>query len=139
LPHEARAVVNFRILPGDSIASVLRHVRDTVGPGIRVIPVGGSNAEPSPESDAGAPTFRLLQTTLAQTFPRIVVSPNLLAGGTDTKHYLPLGRDIDRFLPIRVKPGDLERIHGTNERVGIESYGEAVRFYAQLLRNGAGG
>ncbi|HEX3557205.1 MAG TPA: hypothetical protein VIA62_28600 [Thermoanaerobaculia bacterium] len=29
--------------------------------------------------------------------------------------------------------------HGTNERVGVASYGEAVRFYAQLIRNGAGG
>src|SRR4029453_18154488 len=40
LPHRARAVVNFRILPGDSIAAVLRHVRETVGPGIRVTPTG---------------------------------------------------------------------------------------------------
>jgi len=32
---------------------------------------------------------------------------------------------------------DLARLHGTNERVGIENYGEIVRFYAQLLRNGS--
>lgn len=38
----------------------------------------------------------------------------------------------------RIGQNDLARIHGTNERIAVESYGEAVRFYAQLLRNGAG-
>ncbi len=137
LPHEARAVVNFRILPGDTIQSVLRHVRDTVGPGIQVSAVGGANSEPSPESDVRAPEFALIQRTLAQTFPNVIVSPNLLSGGTDTKHYLAFTPNVYRFVPMRLKPDDLKRIHGTNERVGIANYGEIVRFYAQLLRNGS--
>jgi carboxypeptidase PM20D1 len=138
LPHRARAVVNFRILPGDSIGAVLRHVRETVGPEIRVSPTGITRTEPSPESDTGAPGFKLIQRTVAQVFPGTVVSPNLLSGGTDTKHYLRLCRNVYRFLPIRLKGEGLARLHGTNERVGVESYAEAVRFYAQLLRNGAG-
>ena len=138
LPHRARAVVNFRILPGDTIAGVLRHVRETVGPGIRIAATGIANTEPSSESDVGAPTFGLIQRTLAQIFPGIVVSPNLLSGGTDTKHYVRLTRNIYRFAPLRMKAEDLGRLHGTNERVGIENYAEAVRFYEQLLRNGSG-
>lgn len=137
LPQSARSVVNFRLLPGDSIASVLRHVRDTVGPGIKVAPTGTSNSEPSPESEVGAPPFKLLQKTIAEVFPGTVVSPNLLSGGTDTKHYVRLSRNIYRFVPVRVKEGDLARVHGTNERVGVENYGEVVRFYAQLMRSGA--
>jgi carboxypeptidase PM20D1 len=139
LPHQARAIVNFRILPGDSGASVLQHVRDTVGRGIHVARKGGFSSEPSPESDVEAPAFRLLQTTLVQTVPHVIVAPNLLSGGTDTRHYESLSRNVYRFLPIRINGEDLKRLHGTNERVGVESYGEAVRFYAQLIRNGAGG
>ncbi len=138
LPHEARAVVNFRILPGDTSESVLQHVRDTVGPGIHVARRGSFISEPSPESDVDAPAFRLLQTTLVQTVPHVIVAPNLLSGGTDTKHYAPLTRNVYRFLPIRLNGEDLARLHGTNERVGVESYGEAVRVYQQLIRNGAG-
>lgn len=137
LPHRARAVVNFRILPGDSVADVLRHVRETVGPEIRANPTGVGKSEPSPESDAGAPAFGMIQRTLAQVFPGIVVAPNLLSGGTDTKHYARLSRNVYRFLPIRIRSEDLARFHGTNERVSVESYAEAVKFYAQLLRNGA--
>ncbi|HEY0510978.1 MAG TPA: M20 family peptidase [Thermoanaerobaculia bacterium] len=137
LPHEARAVVNFRILQGDTIASVLHHVRETVGPGIRVNATGGFNSQPSPESDVSAPEFSLIQRTLAQVIPGVIVAPNLLAGATDTRHYLRLSPNVYRFLPVRMKAEDLKRLHGTNERVGIENYGEVVRFYAQLLRNGS--
>jgi carboxypeptidase PM20D1 len=139
LPHQARAVVNFRILPGDSIQGVLRHVRETVGPDIHVAATGTSNSEPSFESDAGSSEFGLIQRTLAETFPNALVAPNLLAGGTDTKHYTRLSRNIFRFLPARLRSGDLARIHGTDERISIQNYGEVVRFYAQLLRNGGRG
>jgi len=34
-----------------------------------------------------------------------------------------------------VKPEDLHRIHGTDERLSVANLGEMVRFYHQLLRN----
>ena len=137
LPHQARAVVNFRILPGDTVAGVLHHVRTTVGPGIRVRATGTLNGEASPESDVRAPEFGVLQRTLAQILPEAIVAPNLLAGATDSRHYRELTPNVYRFVPMRLKPADLARLHGRDERIGIENYGEIVRFYAQLLRNGA--
>ena len=133
LPLGARAVVNFRILPGDSVASVLAHVRQTVGPGVTVTPQERSAGEPSPTSDIGAPEFRMLQSTVAETFPGTLVAPNLLSGGTDSKHYMHLTRNVYRFLAIPMDAKDLLRFHGTDERVGIEGYAGAVRFFARLL------
>lgn len=138
LPSEAKAWVNFRILPGDTVATVLEHVRTTVGPQIRVAISGDLSVEPSPESKTDAASFRLLQTTLAQVFPGMLAAPNLLSGGTDTKHYQQLSPNVYRFVPVPVTAEDLGRFHGTNERVGIDDYAGAVRFYAQLARNAAG-
>ncbi|HEX7184179.1 MAG TPA: M20 family peptidase [Thermoanaerobaculia bacterium] len=137
LPLEARAVVNFRILPGDTVEGVMRHVRELAGPGVEVSQAGHA-ADPSPESDVRAPSFELLQRTIAQTLPGTFASPNLLGGATDTKHFQKLTRNIYRFIPIRATEPDMVRFHGTNERVSVENYGEIVRFYAQLLRNAAG-
>ena len=67
-----------------------------------------------------------------------VVSLNLLSGDTDTKHYQRLTHNVYRFIPVRMKAEDLARFHCTNERVGVESYGEAIQFYIQLLHNAAG-
>ncbi|HWM90036.1 MAG TPA: M20 family peptidase [Thermoanaerobaculia bacterium] len=139
LPSEGRAWVNFRILPGDTVASVLEHVRETVGPGIQVSVSGTLVSEPSPQSKTDEGAFRLLQTTLAQVFPGTLAAPNLLAGATDTKHFRKLSPNVYRFIPVSITAEDLERIHGTNERVGVQDYAGAVRFYAQLVRNAAGG
>lgn len=138
LPLEARAVVNFRILPGDTVADVLEHVRAQAGPEVQVSARQATATEPSFESDVNAPSYRLIQTTVGQVFPGTLVSPNLLGGGTDTKHYKDLTRNIYRFLPVHIQKGDLARIHGTNERVSLESYAGAIRFFVQLLRNAAG-
>ncbi|HYU36067.1 MAG TPA: M20 family peptidase [Thermoanaerobaculia bacterium] len=138
LPHEARAVVNFRILPGDSVADVVAHVRAEAGPDVQVAARQATATEPSPESDVEAPAFRLIQKTVVQVFPGTLVSPNLLAGGTDTKHYKDLTRNVYRFLPARIHKEDLARLHGTNERIGVDTFAGVVRFYVQLLRNAAG-
>jgi len=143
LPLRARAVVNFRILPGDTVASVLAHVRNevrnSVGSGVKVSQQGTHAVDPSPESDPAAPEFRLLQRTVSETLPGAVTAPNLLSGGTDTRHYEMLTRNVYRFLPIRMTDEDLSRLHGTNERVRIDDYATAVRFYMRLMRNAAGG
>ena len=139
LPLRARAVVNFRILPGDTVASVLEHVRQTVGPGVKVSQQGTHAVDPSPESDPAAPEFRLLQRTVSETLAGAVTAPNLLSGGTDTRHYETLTRNVYRFLPIRMTAEDLSRLHGTNERVRIDDYATAVRFYVRLVHNAAGG
>ena len=138
LPHRARAVVNFRILPGDSVAGVMKHVRDTVGKGIRVAAFGGFSSEPPPEAPIDGEAFRTIQTTIAQVFPGSLTSPNLLSGATDSRHYIPLTPNVYRFHPMRVKAEDLARVHGTNERIGVKNYAEVVRFYAQLMRNVGG-
>jgi len=137
LPHEARAVVNFRILPGDSVADVVAHVRAEAGPDVQVSARQATATEPSPESDVETPAFQLIQKTIVQVFPGTVVSPNLLGGGTDTKHYKDLARNVYRFLPARIHREDLARLHGTNERIGVDVFAGVVRFYVQLLRNAA--
>ena len=43
----------------------------------------------------------------------------------------PLTRNVYRFLPVRLGPDDLKRIHGAYERISLKNYGEAVRFYRQ--------
>lgn len=136
LPTEARAIVNFRILPGESIAAVRAHVRDTVDdPAVEVRVLPGD--EPSPVSDPGAPSFGALHKTIRAVFPDVVVAPGLMIAGSDSKHYAALAEASYRFLPLRLEPADLARIHGVDERIAIRNYVEIIRFYVELLRNTA--
>jgi carboxypeptidase PM20D1 len=135
LPGKARAVVNFRILPGDSIKEVIEHVIRTIrDPQIKV-KAEQPGTEPSSVADTGSESFRILQKTISEIFPNVLVSPYLLSGGTDSRHYEPVSGPIFRFLPIGLEHKDLERIHGMDERVSIENFRECVLFYRKFILN----
>jgi carboxypeptidase PM20D1 len=138
LPSAARAVVNFRILPGDTVHSVLDHVRRVVGdPRVDAKPLPNSS-EPSPVSPVDGEAFRTLHRTVREIFPAAVVAPSLVLGATDARHYAALTPNVYRFLPILLGVDDVRRFHGIDERLGVEAYATVVRFYARLLRNLAG-
>ncbi len=135
IPSQARAIINFRILPGDTVAGVLAHVRDAVDDPHVKVRVAGQAWEPSPVSDTGAPQFRALQRTIVQVYPKTVVAPYLLTGATDTRHYRALTSNIYRFQPVVLIDEDLPRLHGTNERVKVSDYVEGIRFFRTLMVN----
>lgn len=139
MPSRAEAVVNFRILPGDTIASVTEHVREVVhDPRVKLQPISGEPpTEPSKQSSPDSPNFKRLQRTVKQIYLDALSVPFVYIAASDTKHYAPITRDVYRFLPILAETSDLERIHGTNERIGIGNFARAVQYYAQLIRNAA--
>jgi carboxypeptidase PM20D1 len=135
IPSQARAVVNFRILPGDSVRGVFEHVRDAVGDDSVQLKLSELTQEPSAVSDPRAPQFRTLQRTIAQVFPDVIVAPYLVAGATDSRFYGALTRNSYRFTPVPMNEQDLRRYHGLNERIGVSDYLESIRFYRTLIVN----
>ena len=138
LPTNARAVINFRILPGDSIDSVVEHVRRVVNDAqveTRTLP---GAREPTTDSPVDAPGFIVLARTIREVFPGALVAPYLTIGGTDARSYEPLTKNIYRFTPTIAEPSDLVRIHGTNERMSVDNFEHAVQFFVQLLKNSGG-
>lgn len=136
LPSRARAVVNFRIAPGDTSDGVVEHVRRVVSDErVRVEKVAATVSEPSPESDTESAAFTLLQRTIREVYTEAVVAPYLSIGATDARHFAPLTRNVYRFLPLTATTEDLARLHGTDERLAVADFARAVVFYRQLIRN----
>ena len=134
LPTDARASVNFRILPGDTVAEVAEHARRVIDDEAVTIEVGEGAREPSQVSPVDGPSFDVLQRTFRAVFPDVVVAPYLTVGGTDSRHFAIVTPNIYRILPFRGRREDMERIHGTNERVDAADYARGIGFYVTLLR-----
>ncbi len=134
IPGEARATVNFRLLPGDTTESVMQHVRGKTGERFELFALPGA-AEPSPVSPTQSASYQLINRTVRSLFPGTLVAPGLMIAATDSRHFAPVSDHIYRFSPVRARPEDLARFHGTNERIAVGNLGELVRFYHQLLRN----
>ncbi len=139
LPTQARAIVNFRIHPNDSIESIKEHVEQTMDdPRINIREMRGS-IEPSHVSDVGDSSYHTLRNTIQEVFPEVVVAPTLMVGATDARHYAGLTDNIYRFIPLRARESDLERVHGTNERLSKKNYLEMIFFYKRLILNSTTG
>ena len=142
LPGRAEARVNFRILPGDTKEQVMDHVRKEVG-----LAIGGADkfelqALPGAvDASKVAPTdsaqYRLLNKTVREVFPGVLVAPGLMVAATDSIHYSDISDHIFKFSPVRANAEDLKRFHGTNERLSVANYAEAIRFYQRLISEGA--
>ena len=136
LPAQARAVVNFRVIPGDSVAWVVEQVRSAVGdPRVTLRALEASEATRPSRTDSEA--YGRIRTAIRRVFPEAVVAPALVLGGTDSRHYQDVAADTYRFVPFTVGPDDLPRVHGKNERVAVADLGPAVAFYLEYLRETA--
>ncbi len=136
LPIEAVAKVNFRIHPNDSVQGVVDYVKKTIANDrITVEFSGGRNGvNPSFISDTASFGFRLIHRTIKQHFPEAVVAPYLVTGGTDSRYFKNLSKNIFRFMPVKMTDEDLKRFHGTNERISVEDFKNVVRFYVDMVK-----
>ena len=133
IPQVARAVVNHRILPGDSVESVLAHDRRVIDdPHVQVRPASFQQQPGTPVSPHSA-EFQWLKAIVRASFPEAGVSPGLVVGATDGRHYQNIARAVLRFVPITMRKGDLTRFHGNDERIGIADYMRAIAFYERLM------
>ncbi len=137
IPTIARAVVNFRIHPNDDVEKVVRHVRKVINdPEISIRKIDGY-IDPSVVSDIEAQPYRILRASIRQVFPKAIVAPALMVGATDARHYAHLTNNVYRFSPLRADESDLDRVHGTNERLSIDNYAEMIQFYSRIIINAA--
>jgi carboxypeptidase PM20D1 len=140
LPDKARAMINFRLLPGDTSTSVVERVRRVVNDSRVTVAIGGNmKTEPSRVSDTASAGYRVVDRSVREVFSDAVVAPFLVQATTDTPHYNDISETILRLFPARLAAEDLSRIHGTNERIAVANMVEVVRFYAQVIRNADGG
>lgn len=138
LPQQAEAVVNFRIRPGDSIAGVLAHVRETVADAaVTIEPHGRFDSEPTAIAPWPQGGYAVIERALRRVSPEadLVVAPYVTNGATDARHYAALTPNLYRFVAFKLRPDELDGLHGSNERLALEEYLRGVRFYHALLRD----
>lgn len=134
LPGHAEAVVNFRLLQGDTIAETCEKIRKIIRDE-RVVfePLVGKAHEPSPVSPTDCPAYLHLASTITDVFPGTVVAPYVVLGGTDARNYYAVCDKVYRFSPYVMKTEDLNRVHGVNERLSVEAMNKMVSFFYDLV------
>jgi len=138
LPSKARALVNFRILPGETTDSVIAHVRAAVNdPRIAVSKPVDSAFEPTRVGSVDSAGYKAVEKSIQEVFPGSVTTPGLFTARADAGYFDPLADNVYLFSPVRMGPEDAARFHGVNERISIANYIEMINFYHRLIVNAA--
>jgi len=134
LPMQATAVINFRILQGETIESVIERVTKIIAdPRVKIRPLAGNLFQPSPTSPTSGWSFDMLTGAIRDILPDAIVAPTLVLGRTDCCYFVDLSPCCYRFVPERVRSAELASLHGINERLSVSSYGEIINFYIRLM------
>lgn len=137
LPAMATAVINFRLLPGDTPDAVLTHVRAAVDdPRVEVAPYHDAGVAASTvsaiEGDGGE-DYRRLGRAIRSVFPGVLVAPYLTLGATDGRRYAPVAANIYRFLAID-QPGATALLHAPNEHITIAAYLKLIEACGAIIQ-----
>ena len=79
LATKARAIVNYRMLPGDTINKVLLNVQKTIDdPRVKIVALEGLKSDPSNIADTESKGYKDVEKAIRQVFPEALVAPGLV-------------------------------------------------------------
>jgi carboxypeptidase PM20D1 len=132
IPNHVEANVNVRVAPFNSADEVIAHVKKIIkDPLIEV--TAHDVTKLYKECSTKQPGYEIIKETTMETYPNTIVSPFVMLGGTDAKHYNEISKCVIRFSPIKVSNEDRKGIHGLNEKISVETLEKCFEFYQRLL------
>ncbi len=103
-------------LPGETPEAALARVEA----GIAAAPSPYQSGE-APGSPAGTEVFAAWEAAVAAIYPRVKAAPTLFEAGTATEPWRAKGIPVYGLYPYVVDNDTLVRMHGNDERVGVEA------------------
>ncbi|MDX1404239.1 MAG: M20/M25/M40 family metallo-hydrolase [Woeseiaceae bacterium] len=130
LPQRARATVNCRVLPGESIDAVENTLEAVIGnPEVSITRVNQAN--PSPPSPLTPEMLGTIEAITEEMWPGVPVIPTMSTGATDGLYLRKAGIPVYGVSGL-FRDVDDNRAHGQNERILIESFFDGQEFLYRL-------
>lgn len=135
IPTTATALVNFRIIPGQTADDVMEHVEQVIDDDRVETEFTGFNTNPSKVSSIESEGYGIINKTIKQVFRETLTAPNLVIAATDSRHFGDISENVYRFVPYHINQDNISTFHGIDERILVADYENAIRFYRQLILN----
>ena len=132
-PATARAQLDVRLLPGEKCDAFVAAIHSLVDDdSIEIETILSFPAIASPQD---TPLFRAIQSVAKRQAPAGLVVPRLISGFTDAHWFRELGIVAYGFVPRGLTSDESRRVHGIDERVGIDNLKESVRLTIEIIQS----
>jgi carboxypeptidase PM20D1 len=130
IPTEAKAMINSRILSGETSTTVEDFIRKTIDDDrVKIKKVGKYNSDPSPSTSTDSPAFKRVESALYRNIPKVLPAPYQGIGATDSRYYRRISGGVVNFFPMT----DAKGYHGINERVPIRDLQRGINFIMTII------
>lgn len=134
LPETAYVTGNMRFIHHEGVEASIAKLRKIAAKyDVEVEVMNASDAYPVVDFKKDA--FRLVERTVNEVFPDVIVSPYAMTGGTDARHFAPVCEDAIRFAPLQIDDQQYKSIHGKDENISIDVLPPAVEFYQRIIKS----
>ena len=138
LPQRARAIVNCRILPGETSDEVKTTLTRVVADdSVKVSFVDDGTRKPAAASPLTDAIVKPLERVTARMWPGLPVIPQMETGATDGTPLRQAGIPTYGVSGVFLDMDDI-RAHGRDERILVKSFYDGVEYVYQLVREFAG-
>jgi len=132
LAETARATVNVRVAIDSSVAEAVEHIRRAVRDA-KVDVTAVNPSEPSPVSPTAGQEWELVRSTIEQIYPDAIVTPYVMLGASDSRHFTGLAGAVYRFSPFEMSGEERGTLHAVNERIRVSTWLRGIAFYEALV------
>lgn len=137
LPQTARATVNCRVLPGESLAEVREALRKALADDQIALTQTWAHVQSEP-SPLRPDLVQAVEKLTAEFWPGIPVIPSMSAGATDGSFLRNAGIPTYGHSGLAGDVDDV-RIHGKDERVSVKAFDDGREYLYRLVKLLSGG
>jgi acetylornithine deacetylase/succinyl-diaminopimelate desuccinylase-like protein len=128
IPAQAKAVLNIRLLPGDSLQVMLARLTSIVNDPEISFQVEPGTSEPAPSSSVTSDLYQTITRVAGKEFPGAPVTPYLSTGTTDSSFLRERNVQAYGLLPFPLTEADRLTMHADNERIPLDSFHTGIDF-----------
>ena len=134
IPAKSEAVIDCRLLPGQSKADWMERVRERIADDrISVELYSPDQGEPA-RVDWDTELFRTINAVVKEAMEDAIVVPGMTIGGTDNRFLRELGIPAYGFIPCLLSPEERRGFHGNNEFLTIENLNMGCELMYEIVR-----
>lgn len=133
IPAEARATLNIRLLPGDTISSLLSELNKLVNDPQVKFEVQQNAGLAAPTSSLETDFYNAIVKAAAQEFGGAPVLPYQSTWGTDSAQLRLHNVQAYGLVPFPLSEEDLKRMHGDDERIPVAAFTKGVDLMVRIV------
>jgi len=135
IPAEARATLNIRLLPGDTIDTLLAQLSKLINDPQVKLEVQQNAGLAAPTSSLENDFYNSIVKSAAQEFGGAPVLPYQSTWGTDSAQLRLHNVQAYGLVPFPLTEEDLKRMHGNDERIPVAAFAKGVNLMVRIVND----